>query len=142
MISQLTREEMKHKSPQGSSSQNVIITGKFEHHVAIWGTDIFIFLKERSPPISYPTCQKKHLQRGSEQVTFQMPPSSYTCQIPCKKLQTQEREVAALGTFHTDYFRPNDYLFTLPETQTSKILHKARMSNCSQLREWHLGYML
>lgn len=71
-----------------------------------------------------------------------MPSSSYTGQIPCKKLQTQEREVAALGTFHTDYFRSNDYLFTLPETQTSKILHKARMSNRSQLREWHLGYVL
>lgn len=64
MISQLTREEMKHKTPQGSSSQNVIIIGKFEHHVAIWGTDVFIFLKERSPPISYPTCQKKNIYRG------------------------------------------------------------------------------
>lgn len=140
MISQLTREEeMKHKSPQGSSLQNVIIIGKFEHHETIWSTDTFIFLKEKSPHISYPTCQKKYLQRysywGSEQVTFQMPSSSYTHQMPWKKLQTQETEVTVLGTFQTDYFKCNDYLFTLPETQTSKILHKARMSNCSQLRE-------
>ena len=146
-ISQLTREEeMKHKSPQGSSSQNLIIIGKFEHHVTIWGTDIFMFLKEKSPLISYATCQKKHLQRysywGSEQVTFQMPSSSHTGQIPWKKLQAQETEVTVLGTFHPDYFKCNDYLYTLHETQTSKILHKARMSNCSQLRECHCGCML
>lgn len=137
---------MKHKSPQGSSTQNIIIIGKFEHHETIWGADIFIFLKEKSPPISYLACQKKYLQKycywGCEQVTFQMPSSSYTGQTPQKKLQTWETEVTVLGTFYTDYFKCNYYSITLPETQTSKILHKARISNCSQLKEQHFGCML
>lgn len=60
---------------------------------------------------------------GSEHVIFQMPSSSYTGQIPQKSSQTQETEVTVLGIIHTDYLKCNDYLFTLPDIQTSKILH-------------------
>lgn len=105
----------------------------------------FIFQKEKSPLVSYATCQRKHSKRytcwASQQDNFSNA-FMFICSLNTmdKATNTKARTHCSRDHSYRLLFRSNNYL--LAHSSWDILYLTQSKNNCSQIRKWHFRFLL